>query len=117
MAEPDIDIKKLKENDRRLLLNFWTEQTKWNANNMLYIFSIYFSFIVLLTGLFSLTYSIEKGFTLLVNIVGILYVLIFIIAMVSVKRANKTFKKLAFNADKHYKELFDLHFKYARLKK
>ncbi|MBS3133026.1 hypothetical protein J4470_02770 [Candidatus Woesearchaeota archaeon] len=111
-----IDYSKLNKEDRRWLLHFFTEQTKWNANNILSSLAIYVSVISLMVSSLTLLYTFQGKVIALVIGLGVVYSFLLIFSTINFFNAKRLFSQLAKGADKRYKEIFRMHFKYAESK-
>lgn len=112
-----LDHKKVKAEDRRWLLDFWTNHSRWVLNLKFTLASLYISFISFMIATYAILISIEKGITDLVIFVGEIYAFLFVVVTIYYYTRLSFLKKHTSNADIKYKDVFKIHFNYAKRQK
>jgi|SRR3989344_2235819 len=116
-SEFPIDYKKLKPEDRKLLLGLLTDDIRSNENLSLTLLSLYGGMTALIVSIYALIISIENGFTPVAKVMGLFYLDCFLACTLMVMYGYKFFSKREKFLDKKSKELFEIHFKYAGRKR
>ena len=112
----DFDIKKLKPEDRRLLMSRSLSVASTNATNRLTNTSLIISYISMLIALFSLVFSIQNGFTEIVIIVLIIEVIFLALLLWWYFSAQKKVTNQTKAAEDGHNLMFKKHFEYAKKK-
>lgn len=106
-----LDIKKIKEEDRRLLLNKSLSEIITSHSGSMHNTAMTLSLLAILISTFSMVYSTKNIFFIIIFAVLSLIGLIFYIS--KLKKNQENLKKERETLKKDYDELFKHHFAYA----
>jgi len=116
MNKINLDIEKVKEEDRRYLMSRSLNIASTNATNRITNTSLMIAFSSISVAVFSLVYAIQKSFTEIVLSVLVIESLFLVIIFWWYFTAQKTVNKQKKAAEEGHNLIFKKHFKYAKKK-
>ncbi|MFH1238193.1 MAG: hypothetical protein V1491_02030 [archaeon] len=108
-----LDEKKLKAEDRRLLLSDVTQRYITNEQMKLNNTFLIIAFVALMISLFSIIFSLDSLTDLYKIIFGIIMIACIIISYISLNKSNKKISNQIDGLNSTHSNLFLHHFKYA----
>ena len=108
------EISKMKEEDRRLIISYCSNSAMFNESSRLNNTTIFLAILSVLVATFSLVYSFQNEFNIIVLSTLIVELALVIYLLCHYCYANRRVNNITNNLVKDHNIFFEYHFKYAK---